>query len=333
VAKKKAESSEPDNWKCVVAGLKKKIGADCSLFNLGEESSKLKQIEVIPLPLISLGRALGTFGFPLGRIVEIYGPESCGKTSLALYACLSAIKAFPDAPIVYVDLEHSLNPEWIKTLKVDPSKLWITQPNNGEEAVDTILSVVSSGYPRLVVLDSVAAIATKDELEGSIEKSNMGRVGLLMGKFMKKLVPTLSKSNCTFMAINQIRMKLGSMPGEERPGGRALRYYASQIMRCRKVSDIVLPHENDVGGIWIEINVKKNKVAQPFRTGEAPLLFKSGFSENASLIKTAVLENIIDLKGSWYNYKGEALGQGLWKAAENLDQNIFVEIYEKLKAL
>jgi recombination protein RecA len=329
--KKKIEVSEHADWDVVVAGISKKLGSDFSAFNLGKQPGKLKPIEVFPSNLLSLDNSLGIFGWPRGRIIELYGPESAGKTSIALHTALSAMRAFPNKPVVYVDLEHSLNPSWIKTLGIDLKNFWLTQPDCGEDAVEFIIAAAESGQPSLIVLDSVAAVATRAELEGTIEASNMGKVGQLMGRFIRKVVKPLHKNMITFLAINQIRMKLGTMPGEERPGGKALRYFASIILRCRKSGDVNFPGSTESDGIWIELEVKKNKVAPPFKKANIPLLFKSGFSEKASLVEAASQEGIIEKSGSWYSYNGQTLGQGPWNTADNIDDKTFKEIYNIFK--
>lgn len=329
MAKKKEDFTGAD-WDIVVKGLGKKFGKGLSLFQMNEDTVQMLKVDPIPTDLVALDNALGIFGFPQGRIVEIYGPESGGKTTLALQAVVSAQKLFPDKPILYVDLEHSLDPAWMKNVGVKFDNLWVAQPDSGEQATQMIVTAAESGQPSLIVLDSVAAVIPQAEIDGEMTDQQMGVVGRIMGKFCRKVVGPLQENKIGLICINQTRMKLGPMPGEERPGGKALRFFSSQILRVRKEKNIT--QGSDVIGVWIEVVVRKNKVAPPFRVATIPLLFEGGFSPEISLIETASTEGIIEKSGAWYSYKGEQLGQGVVNAAKALSPELFRTIYDAYKA-
>lgn len=327
--KKKKEDVSRADWDIVVAGLGKKFGKGLSLFRMDQKEARLLSVDPIPTNLAALDNALGIFGFPQGRIVEIYGPESGGKTSLALQVVISAQKLFPDKPVLYIDLEHALDQSWMRNLGVDFDNLWIAQPDSGEEATQIALTAIESGQPSLVVMDSIAAVIPQKEIEGEMTDQQMGKVGAIMGKFCRKVIAPLQKSKATLICINQTRMKLGPLPGEERPGGKALRFFASQILRVRKEKNIT--QGSEIVGVWIEIVVRKNKVAPPFRVATVPLLFEGGFSPEMSLVETCATEGIIKKSGSWYSYEDERLGQGSFNAAKALSPEMFTSIYNQFK--
>ncbi len=221
----------------------------------------------------------------------------------------------------------------MQTVGVSFDNLWVAQPDSGEQATEMIVTAAESGQPSLIVLDSVAAVVPQAEIEGGMNDQQMGLVGRIMGKFCRKVIPALQNNKTTLICINQTRMKLGPMPGEERPGGKAIRFFASQILRVRKEKNII--QGDEVIGVWIEVVLRKNKVAPPFRVAFfalIPLLFDSGFSTKMSLIETASTEGIIEKSGSWYAYNGERLGQGVANASLAIDDALFDSIYNNFKA-
>jgi recombination protein RecA len=326
---KKKEGLQGADWNFVVAGLGKKFGKGLSLFQMNQSSIQMLKVDAIPTYLVGLDNALGIFGFPKGRIIEVYGPESGGKSSLALQTVVSVQKQQPKAPILYVDLEHALLRPWMETIGVSFDNLWVSQPDNAEQAAHIMIAAAESGKAPLIVLDSLAAMVPQAEIEGEMTDQQMGLVGRIMGKFCRKIVPALQRNGTTLLVINQTRAKLGPIPGEERPGGKALRFFASQILRVRKEKNIIIGGE--IVGVWIEVTVRKNKVAPPFKTASIPLLFNSGFSPEMSLIETGTIEGFIQKSGSWYSYKGERLGQGVLNASDNITPEIFDSIYNKFK--
>lgn len=328
--KKKKEDVAGVDWDIVVAGLGKKFGKGLSLFQMDDKKAQILSVEPIPTNLISLDTALGIFGFPRGRIIEIYGPESGGKSTLCLHAMACAQKMFPDKPVLYVDLENALDPAWMRNVGVKFDNLWIAQPDSGEEATQIIITAAESGQPSMIVLDSVAAIVPQVEIDGEMTDQQMGKVGAIMGKFCRKVNPSLQRNKIPLLAVNQTRMKLGPMPGEERPGGKALRFWASQILRVRKEKNITSGDE--IIGVWIEVVIRKNKVAPPFRVATVPLLFEGGFSPEMSLIDSASDEGIVQKSGAWFSYKGERLGQGVLNVARDLTPEQFQTIYDEFKA-
>jgi len=321
----------PANWDLVVSSLTKKLGGSQALFRLDDMPQAL-DVEVIPTGIAGLDNALGVFGFPKGRIIEVYGPESSGKTSLALMTIAQAQKLYPDRPVLYVDLEHALEPVWMATLGVQSNTLWIAQPNCAEDALQVVLTAAETGEPVLIVLDSVASLSPLAEIEGEMSDQQMGQVGRLMGKFCRKIIPALKKNGTTLMCINQIRAKLGPYGGEARPGGNALKFFASQIIRIRKSGD--LAKGGEIIGIDVTCEIKKNKVAPPFRSAIISLLFESGFSPTLSLVDCAAEEEIIKKSGAWYSYKDENIGQGRLNTAAYLEGHPEVrnEVYEAYKA-
>jgi recombination protein RecA len=326
----KKKESEPQDWDLVVAGIGKKFGKGLSFFQMND-NVQLLGIEPIPTMLAPLDYALGIFGVARGRIIEVYGPESGGKSSIALHTVAMAQKLFPDRPVVYLDLEHSLNPVWMKNLGVSFDNLWVSQPDSGEEATQIALTAAESGQPSLIVFDSVAAVVPQKEIEGEMTDQQMGKVGAIMGKFCRKVISPLHKNKTTLLCTNQTRMKLGPISGEERPGGKALRFFASQILRVRREKDIMI--NGEIGGIWIEVKVRKNKVAPPFRIASIPLLFEGGFSPKMAVVDSAVQEGIIRKSGSWYSRGEERLGQGALNVAAGMSDETFEEIYNEFKSL
>ncbi|HWR10930.1 MAG TPA: recombinase RecA [Rectinemataceae bacterium] len=290
-----------------------------SLMKLGAHSSA-QGIEAIPSGSILLDEALGIGGYPRGRIVEIYGPESSGKTTLALHAIAEAQKRGGIA--AFIDAEHALDPVYARNLGVDIDELWVSQPDNGEQALDIAESLIRSGAVDVIVIDSVAALTPQAEIEGEMGDAHMGLQARLMSQALRKLAGSLSKSKTILIFINQIRMKIGIMFGnpETTTGGNALKFYASVRLEVRKIETIEHGDEDAVGN-KVRVKVVKNKVAPPFRRAELEIIFGKGISWSASLLDAAVKYSVIDKKGAWYTRGDEKIGQGRENAKTYLEQN------------
>jgi len=290
-----------------------------SLMKLGAHSSA-QGIEAIPSGSILLDEALGIGGYPRGRIVEIYGPESSGKTTLALHAIAEAQKRGGIA--AFIDAEHALDPVYARNLGVDIDELWVSQPDNGEQALDIAESLIRSGAVDIIVIDSVAALTPQAEIEGEMGDAHMGLQARLMSQALRKLAGSLSKSKTILIFINQIRMKIGIMFGnpETTTGGNALKFYASVRLEVRKIETIEHGDDDAVGN-KVRVKVVKNKVAPPFRRAELEIIFGKGISWSASLLDAAVKYSIVDKKGAWYTWGDEKVGQGRENAKIYLEQN------------
>ncbi len=290
-----------------------------SLMKLGDNRETL-DVEVIPSGSILLDEALGVGGYPKGRIIEIYGPESSGKTTLALQAIAESQKMGGIA--AFIDAEHALDPVYAKNLGVNIDELWISQPDNGEQALEITESLVRSGAVDIIVVDSVAALTPQAEIEGDMGDSHVGLQARLMSQALRKLTGILSKSNTTIIFINQIRMKIGVMFGnpETTTGGNALKFYASVRMDVRRIESIG-KNADDIQGNRVRVKIVKNKVAPPFRKCELDLMFGSGISRVGSLLDAALKYEIIEKSGAWYSYDGEKIGQGRDKTIEYLENN------------
>jgi len=304
-----------------------------SLMQLGKYDNALG-IESIPSGSILLDEALGVGGYPRGRIIEIYGPESSGKTTLALHAIAEAQKKGGIA--AFIDAEHALDPVYAKNLGVNTDELWVSQPDNGEQALEICESLVRSGAVDIIVIDSVAALTPQAEIEGDMGEAHMGLQARLMSQALRKLTGTLSKSKTILIFINQIRMKIGVMFGnpETTTGGNALKFYSSIRVEVRRIETIERGDEEAIGN-KVRVKVVKNKVAPPFRRVELEIMFGKGISASASLIDAAVKCNIIDKKGAWYTYGDEKLGQGRENAKTVIEQNkdLADEIEAKVRAI
>jgi len=278
-----------------------------SIMRLGG-NSELKTIPVIPTGALDLDIALGIGGLPIGRIVEIYGPESSGKTTLMLSTIAQAQKMGGVA--AFIDAEHALDPSYAKKLGVNIDYLLVSQPDNGEEALEICESLVRSNAIDIIVIDSVAALVPKAEIEGDMGDSHMGLQARLMSQALRKLTGTISKSKTTVVFINQIRMKIGVMFGspETTTGGNALKFYASVRLDIRKIE--TLKEKDESIGNRVRVKVVKNKCAPPFRQAEFDIMFNSGINRESSLIDLAVKHDIIVKGGSWYSFNNEKLGQG-----------------------
>ena len=290
-----------------------------SLMKLGDSRETL-DVEVIPSGSILLDEALGVGGYPKGRIIEIYGPESSGKTTLALQAIAESQRMGGIA--AFIDAEHALDPVYARNLGVNIDELWISQPDNGEQALEITESLVRSGAVDIIVVDSVAALTPQAEIEGDMGDSHVGLQARLMSQALRKLTGILSKSNTTIIFINQIRMKIGVMFGnpETTTGGNALKFYASVRMDVRRIESIG-KNADEVTGNRVRVKIVKNKVAPPFRKCELDLLFGSGISKTGSLLDAAVKYDMIEKSGAWYSYNGEKIGQGRYKTLEYIAHN------------
>lgn len=301
-----------------------------SIMKLGEVAAKMN-VEVIPTGTLSLDIALGVGGIPRGRVIEIYGPESSGKTTVALHVIAQAQKGGGIA--AFIDAEHALDPAYAKKLGVDTDNLLISQPDNGEQALEIADALVRSGAIDIVVVDSVAALVPKAEIEGEMGDSHVGLQARLMSQAMRKLTGIISKSRTTAIFINQIREKVGIMFGnpETTTGGRALKFYASVRLDVRKIDTI--KQGNDMVGNRTRIKVVKNKIAPPFRQAEFDIMYGQGISHEGCLVDIGTDLDIIDKSGAWYSYNGERLGQGRENAKEFLKENttIAIEIERKIR--
>ncbi len=290
-----------------------------SLMKLGT-GANAAGIEVVPSGSILLDEALGIGGYPRGRILEVYGPESSGKTTLALHAIAEAQKMGGIA--AFIDAEHALDPLYAKNLGVNIDELWVSQPDTGEQALEIAESLVRSGAVDIIVVDSVAALTPQAEIEGDMGDSHMGLQARLMSQALRKLTGIIGKSKCIIIFINQIRMKIGVMFGnpETTTGGNALKFYASVRLEVRKIETID-KGEDDAIGNRVRVKVVKNKVAPPFRKVELDIIFGKGISAVSSLLDAAVKHEMIDKKGAWYSVGEEKIGQGRENAISFLENN------------
>ena len=297
-----------------------------SIMRLGSKEA-IVPISVISTGAISFDAALGVGGFPRGRVVEIFGPESSGKTTIALQVIAEAQKAGGLA--AFVDAEHALDPAYAKKLGVDVDNLLVSQPDYGEQALEIAETLVRSGAIDVLVVDSVAALVPKAELDGEMGDSHMGLQARLMSQALRKLTGIVSKSRCCLVFINQIREKIGVMFGnpETTTGGRALKFYSSVRIDIRRIAAI--KEGDQVTGSRTRVKVVKNKVAAPFRESEFDILYGEGISREGDLLDIAVNNNLLEKSGAWFSYKGERIGQGRENARQFLKDN--KDIFAKLE--
>lgn len=303
-----------------------------SLMKLGAKT-EASGIEVIPSGSILLDEALGIGGYPRGRIIEIFGPESSGKTTLALHVVAEAQKRGGIA--AFVDAEHALDPQYAQKLGVNIDELWVAQPDAGEQALEITENLVRSGAVDVIVVDSVAALTPQAEIDGEMGDSHMGLQARLMSQALRKLTAIISRSKCILIFINQIRMKIGIAYGnpETTTGGNALKFYSSVRIEVRK-GEVLGKDEDEAWGNKVRIKVVKNKVAPPFRKVELEILFGKGISPYGSLLDCAVKYELIDKKGAWYSYKEDKIGQGHDNAVKFLEDNpdIAIDLEKTLRA-
>ena len=311
-----AESEKEKALQTALAQIEKQFGKG-AVMKLGQNSSL--NVEAIPTGSLSLDIALGIGGVPRGRIVEIYGPESSGKTTVALHIVAEAQKMGGEA--VFIDVEHALDPVYAQALGVDIDSLLVSQPDTGEQALDICEALVRSGAIDVVVVDSVAAMTTKAEIEGEMGDSFVGLQARLMSQALRKLTGAISKSNAVCIFINQLREKIGVMYGnpETTPGGRALKFYSSVRLDVRKKDPI--KEGGEIIGNLTRVKVVKNKVAPPFREAEFDIMYGEGISREGEIIDLAVKLDIIKKSGSWYSYEGNRIGQGRDKVKQYLKEN------------
>ncbi len=326
------EVSKEDKQKALEAAIKQ-IERDFgqgAVMKLGD-SGKDKSIEVISTGSLSLDVALGVGGVPRGRVIEIYGPESSGKTTLALHIVAEAQRNGGIAG--FIDAEHALDPVYARNIGVDIDNLYISQPDNGEQALEIADTMVRSNAMDVIVVDSVAALVPKKEIEGEMGDSVVGLQARLMSQALRKLTSAISKSNCVVIFINQLREKIGVMFGnpETTTGGRALKFYSSVRMDVRRTE--TLKQGSDAVGNHVRVKIVKNKVAPPFKEAEFDIMFGKGISKEGDLLDLAVKEDIVDKSGAWFAYNGSKIGQGRENAKQYLADHpeITDEIDHKLR--
>ncbi len=300
-----------------------------SIMRLGDKP--IQKIDVLPTGSLALDNALGVGGYPKGRVIEIYGPESSGKTTFALHAIANAQKEGGFA--AFIDAEHALDPLYARNLGVDIENLILSQPDSGEQALDIAEALIKSGSIDVIVIDSVAALVPEAELNGDMGQSMVGTQARLMSQAMRKLSGAIAKANCVAIFINQIREKVGIMFGnpETTTGGRALKFFASVRLEIRRGEAI--KDGTAIVGNMTNIKVVKNKVAPPFKSCAVEIIYGKGISHTGELVDTAVELDIIQKSGAWYSYNGEKIGQGREKTKEYLEQNpdVASEIETKIR--
>ena len=305
-----------------VAQIEKQFGKG-SIMRLGEGAAQMN-VQSIPTGALSLDLALGVGGLPRGRIVEIFGPESSGKTTVALHVVAEAQRQ--GGVCAFVDAEHALDPVYAQALGVNVDELLVSQPDTGEQALEIADMLIRSGAVDVVVIDSVAALVPRAEIEGEMGDAHVGLQARLMSQALRKLAGNLNKSNTIAIFINQLREKIGVLFGspETTPGGRALKFYASVRLDVRRVDSI--KEGADVVGNRVRAKVVKNKVAPPFRNAEFDIAFGKGISREGSLLDVAVDHGIVKKSGAWYTYEGEQLGQGRENAKQFLAENVEIAL-------
>lgn len=313
-----------------LAQIEKQFGKG-SVMKLGDHGNEMN-VETVPTGSLSLDIALGLGGIPKGRIIEIYGPESSGKTTVTLHMVAEVQKMGGIAG--FIDAEHALDPVYAKNIGVDIDNLYISQPDSGEQALEITETMVRSGAVDIIVVDSVAALVPKAEIEGEMGDSHVGLQARLMSQALRKLTSVISKSNCTVIFINQLREKVGVMFGnpETTTGGRALKFYSSIRMDVRRIEAI--KQSGEIIGNRARIKVVKNKIAPPFKEAEFDIMFGKGISREGDILDLAAKENVVNKSGAWYAYNGEKIGQGRENAKLYLAANpqVCEEIEHKVRA-
>ncbi|MDD6491855.1 MAG: recombinase RecA [Firmicutes bacterium] len=301
-----------------------------AVMKLGDPSAQMN-VETIPTGSLSLDIALGLGGIPKGRIIEIYGPESSGKTTVTLHMIAEVQKRGGIAG--FIDAEHALDPVYAKNIGVDVDNLYISQPDNGEQALEITETMVRSGAIDIVVVDSVAALVPKAEIDGDMGDSHVGLQARLMSQALRKLTAVISKSNCTVIFINQLREKVGVMFGnpETTTGGRALKFYSSVRLDVRRIE--ALKQSGETIGNRTRVKVVKNKIAPPFKEAEFDIIFGEGISMVGDVLDLAASVNIVNKSGAWYAYEGNKIGQGRENTKQYLKDNpeVFAEINRKVR--
>ncbi len=301
-----------------------------SVMKLGDDAANMR-VETVPTGSLSLDIALGQGGLPKGRIIEIYGPESSGKTTVALHCVAEVQKRGGIAG--FIDAEHALDPVYARNIGVDIDNLYISQPDNGEQALEIAETMVRSGAVDIIVVDSVAALVPKAEIEGDMGDSHVGLQARLMSQALRKLTSVVSRTNCIVIFINQLREKIGVMFGnpETTTGGRALKFYASVRLDVRRVESIKA--QGEVIGNHTRIKVVKNKVAPPFREAEFDIMFGTGISQEGEMLDLAANLDIINKSGAWYAYEGEKIGQGRENAKQYLKEHpeVCAEVEQRIR--
>ncbi len=313
-----AQKNMPAPLSAVLAQIQKEYG-DGAIMRLGDEDTP-KQIASIPTGALTLDLALGIGGVPRGRVIEIYGPESSGKTTLVSHIIANAQKNGGLA--AFIDTEHALDPAYARKIGINVDDLLVSQPDSGEEALNIAEQLVKSNSLDVVVVDSVAALAPRAELEGAMGDSHVGLQARLMSQALRKLTSAINRSKTTCIFTNQIREKIGVMFGnpETTPGGRALKFYASVRMDIRRIANLK-DSSGRVYGSRTKVKVVKNKVAPPFTEAEFDILYAEGISWTGSILDAAIQYNLVEKRGSWLSYEGEQIGQGRDAAAKSLKEN------------
>ncbi|MFA5197405.1 MAG: recombinase RecA [Patescibacteria group bacterium] len=316
MATKKEKVELNDSLQNAVDQIEKQFGKG-SIMRLGEATNM--NVEVIPTGSLSLDLALGVGGVPKGRVIEIYGPESSGKTTLAYHIVAQAQKMGGTA--AFIDAEHALDPDYAKNIGVDIDKLLLSQPDTGEQALEITETLVRSNSVDILVVDSVAALVPRAEIEGDMGESHMGLQARLMSQALRKLTGIISKSNTVVIFINQLRMKIGVMFGnpETTTGGQALKFYSSVRMDIRRTEQIK-DGENVIGN-HVKVKIVKNKVAPPFKTAEFDIMYNEGISKVGEITDLAVKHGLVNKNGAWYEYNGEKIGQGREATKQYLRDN------------
>ena len=327
------DSSKEDKLKALdaaISQIEKQYGKG-SVMKLGDESNRMN-VETVPTGALSLDIALGLGGLPKGRIIEIYGPESSGKTTVALHAVAEVQKRGGIAG--FIDAEHALDPAYAKNIGVDIDNLYISQPDNGEQALEITETMVRSGAVDIVIVDSVAALVPKAEIDGDMGDSHVGLQARLMSQALRKLTAAINRSNCIVIFINQLREKVGVMFGnpETTTGGRALKFYSSVRMDVRRIE--TLKQSGEMVGNRTRVKIVKNKIAPPFKEAEFDIMFGKGISKEGDILDLAVKCDLVSKSGAWFAYNGDKIGQGRENAKTYLSEHpeIMEELEQKIRA-